>query len=147
MLILSAGILIFVGILFIRTCFFVNEPHEIEIIDLEEIDPNQAADRLSQAIQLKTISHENGTIVDEPPFLAFHGLLERLFPAVHGTLKREVINGCSLLYKWQGKNPQLQPIAFLAHMDVVPVESGTETDWQFAPFSAEIADGSHTWDQ
>ena len=55
-------------------------------------------------------------------FLAFHTLLETLFPTIHQKLEREVINNYSLLYKWPGKNPELAPMALLAHIDVVPVE-------------------------
>ena len=41
----------------------------------------------------------------------------------------------------QGSDPKAQPIALLAHQDVVPVAPGTEKDWQQPPFDGVIADG------
>ena len=54
---------------------------------------------------------------------------------LHKTLEREDIAEASLLYRWKGKNPDLEPIALLSHQDVVPIEPGTEGDWTHEPFS------------
>ncbi|MDR2378027.1 MAG: M20/M25/M40 family metallo-hydrolase, partial [Bifidobacteriaceae bacterium] len=35
----------------------------------------------------------------------------------------------------------LDPVALMAHYDVVPVEAGTEQDWRQPPFSGALADG------
>jgi hypothetical protein len=60
-----------------------------------------------QALRLPTIS---GDIGDAPTdnqyrdeFVKLHELIQRSFPLVHKTLKREVINELSLLYTWQGR--------------------------------------------
>ena len=42
-----------------------------------------------------------------------------------------------MLVKWQGKNPNLDPIILISHLDVVPAEG----KWTYPPFSGEIADG------
>lgn len=70
-----------------------------------------------------------------------HEFLKTSFPRVHSTLGRESVSDLSMLYKWEGQNPQARPILLLAHQDVVPVENGTESRWQKPPFSGEIADG------
>ncbi len=98
-------------------------------------------ERLSKAIKLKTIFRQDCTDIELQPFIDFQVLLENSYPAVHQRLEKQVINTHSLLYKWPGKNPQLEPIAFLAHYDVVPVEPGTEQNWIYKPFSGTIADG------
>ncbi len=99
----------------------------------------QIADHLSAVVRCQTISRDDG--IHAGPFLELHARLEDLYPLVHKTLKKEVINDLSLLYTWQGSQPNLPAIAFLAHQDVVPVVDG-ETGWTYPAFSGTIADGS-----
>ena len=47
----------------------------------------------------------------------------------------------SLLYTWRGNSPELKPMLLIAHMDVVPIELGTDGEWTHPPFEGEIADG------
>ena len=103
-----------------------------------------ALKRLSEAIQIKTVSYGTASPLDENNFPAFHQLLQKSFPLTHAVLKREIVNGSSLLYTWQGSDPSLAPILLTAHMDVVPVEPGTEANWTHPPFSGAIADG-YVW--
>ena len=139
--ILGVIFLIILFVLFINTWMFSNKQLAIEEMEFEEVDTNGAVQRLSESIKLKTISVQNDSETESKVFLDFHAMLEASFPAVHKNLKKEVVNKYSLLYKWSGKNPELAPMAFLAHMDVVPVEPGTEKDWAFEPFGGEIAKG------
>lgn len=103
-----------------------------------------AAEKLAGAVQFATISHEETADFVGEPFLQLHTYLEETFPSVHTTLSRETVNEYSLLYRWEGSNPSLDPIAILAHTDVVPVEPGTEDSWTHDPYSGEIADG-YVW--
>jgi len=116
-----------------------------ESLPLPEFDEAAAVARLSSALQLATISlapERTGEAQgDERTFHALHALLEREFPRVHKTLRRETVNQLSLVYRWPGSDPALAPILLLAHMDVVPVEPGTEADWGQAPFSGAVVDG------
>jgi carboxypeptidase PM20D1 len=99
-----------------------------------------AAARLSEAIRFQTISIFSIPINAE----ALRGLrahIEKSFPAFHAAARREVIGGHSLLYTWEGTDPKAQPIALLAHQDVVPVAPGTGKDWQHPPYEGVIADG------
>jgi carboxypeptidase PM20D1 len=97
--------------------------------------------RLAQALRFATISHEDPAQVDRAPFRELHRFLEESFPQVHHSLKREVIEEYSLLYTWQGTDASLAPALFAGHIDVVPVESGTETEWQYPPFEGCVEEG------
>lgn len=50
-----------------------------------------------------------------------HGPLPQQLAAGQQTerLERQVINRCSLLYRWQGTTPDLSPVLLMAHQDVV----------------------------
>src|SRR5439155_10228031 len=56
-------------------------------------------------------------------------------------LKREIISDYSLLYTWQGQDLSLEPVILLAHMDVVPVQPGSERTWTQPPFDGVVWNG------
>jgi carboxypeptidase PM20D1 len=114
---------------------------DVEPVKVIEIDADSAARRLAEALRFRTVSLEPGSPPAVDALQGFHDFLGRSFPKTLDTLKREVINEHSLLYTWQGTNPGLKPILFAAHMDVVPVEAGTEEEWTHPPFGGVIADG------
>ena len=109
-----------------------------------DIDIDGAAVRLADAIRIQTISAEPDTARRDAAFRALHELLARYFPAVAGALRPEAVNGSSLLYTWPGSDPTAKPILLMAHMDVVPVEAGTEGDWRHAAFTGMI-DEAEAW--
>lgn len=108
------------------------------------IDAAAAANRLGRALSYQTLSLQPGDDSHRAQFLAFHAFLAQAFAHSHQALELEVINGASLLYHWRGSDPTLSPILLLGHMDVVPVEPGSESDWQYPPFAGVVADG-HVW--
>ncbi len=55
-------------------------------------------------------------------FKQLHQMLEETYPLVHQKLKREVVNGYSLLYTWQGSRSDLEPVMLMAHQDVVSAD-------------------------
>ena len=119
----------------------------IEKVDpLPEIDLKimETAAHLTEIIQCKTISHENGENLEAKAFQEMHQILERIYPELHRKLKREKINEFSLLYTWEGKNPNLEPVLLAAHQDVVPVNPETLSEWKYPPFSGIIAE-EHIW--
>jgi carboxypeptidase PM20D1 len=105
------------------------------------VDEAGAAQRLAEAVRLRTISSRDDANLSADQFRQLHALLQAKFPKAHAALKREVVGDLSLLYTWQGRNPALQPILLMAHQDVVPVALGTDKDWQAEPFSGEVRDG------
>jgi carboxypeptidase PM20D1 len=108
------------------------------------LDETAAAARLAGALRFETISREGTGPLDPAPFLALHRYLADNFPRVQTALTREVVAGYSLLYTWKGRDPSLPPILLTSHLDVVPVESGTEGSWTVPPFDGRIA-GGYVW--
>lgn len=100
-------------------------------------------EKLAEAVRVPTISYIEAGKMDVEAFQGFHQLLERQFPLVHKHCEKTIINKYSLIYCLKTKNPHPaeKPILITAHMDVVPVEDGTEGDWTKPPYSGEIAEG------
>lgn len=105
------------------------------------VDAGAVAQRLAHAIRYRTISNEADPAFDEAAFLGLHEFIEGAFARVHKTLKREIVADFSLLYTWKGSDSSLKPVLLSAHMDVVPVEPGTEKNWTHPPFAGVAADG------
>lgn len=97
-------------------------------------------ERLSGAVQISTeVQDKNPDPLEDPAFYAnfvtLHKYLESTFPLVHKKLNLEKVNKFGLLYTWEGKAPELKPILFMSHQDVVPVNKNTWDSWKFPPFS------------
>ncbi|MEH6557145.1 MAG: M20 family peptidase [Oceanicoccus sp.] len=105
------------------------------------VDMDRVVVNMQKAVGYRTISFEQGTVADGEQFTQFITFLEDSYPAVHRHTQRTIISDYSLLFKWQGKNPSLQPVLLTGHYDVVPVIPGTEDKWESAPFSGELKDG------
>ena len=99
------------------------------------VDSAHVTTLVSEALAFPTIS---GSEHQE----AFEGLQawhRARFPAFHATLRQHPTPRHSWLFEWPGSDPSLEPVLFVAHQDVVPVEAGTESDWQYPPFSGAVA--------
>ena len=109
-----------------------------------KVDEAAVAERLAQAVRLPTVSSATDAQLNADQFRALHALLQKQFPRVHASLKRELVNDLSLLYTWEGSDPKANAIVLLAHQDVVPIAPGTEGDWQQPPFAGLVKDG-YVW--
>ncbi len=142
------GILLLVVVLLavvaINTARFDTQQVEVAAIDPIDIDINAVSTRLAQALQFQTISSTDTAAVDWPAFASLNAYLMEAFPSVHASLNREIVGNYSLLYTWKGTQLDLDPIVLMAHLDVVPVEPGTEADWEHPPFSGHV-DTDHIW--
>jgi carboxypeptidase PM20D1 len=142
LLVLGFGLVLLVGVLFITalqtTSKQVDAPQPAVAVTL---DQDQMAARLARGLQFRTISYSDETQFDGTPFLELREYIEQSFPRVHAALTQEIIDDYSLLYTWPGQDAQLQPMLLMAHLDVVPVETGTETAWTYPPFDGRIAEG------
>ena len=105
------------------------------------IDGDAFLEHLGQAVRLDTVVFEDRSQNDPTDITAFHEFLRETYPLTHETCVVETINELSLLYTWEGSDPQLAPIVLMAHIDVVPIEPGTEGDWTHGPFSGEVSEG------
>ena len=134
--------LILAVVLVVRTLGFLPALTEVSEVPQQHI-PAAALTRLSQAVQIQTISALTDDKSRRQYFQQFHDFLARSFPRVSAELSLTFVNDAQL-YRWQGSNASLKPILLLSHQDVVPVEPGTEQDWQYPPFAGVIADG-YVW--
>lgn len=135
-----AAILVLAAVLVVRTVTFRAEGVGAGPAHSSPIREG-AAERLAGAIRFATLSTEEAAAFDPSPFADFHNYLQQAFPLVHARLQRETIGEHSLLYTWRGRNASLNPILLSGHIDVVPVEPGTEAKWQQAPFAGRLSDG------
>ncbi len=110
---------------------------------VEGIPVNAAAiaEHLAAAVRCRTVPLDATGTPDPAAFAQLHSLLESLYPRVHATLVRELVNGYSLLYTWPGTKPELEPVQLMAHQDVVDAEAETLDRWTHPPFDGVIADG------
>lgn len=134
-------VLILLAVLIVRASLLDSRQVTAEPVTDLTVDANAVAERLAGAVRFSTISHEKGENVEAQAFLDLHEYLRTSFPRVHQALTRETVADYSLLYTWPGRNPDQAPILILSHMDVVPVEPGTESKWAHGAFSGDIADG------
>lgn len=120
----------------------VHKPEKVESVKLPEENCNaqRAIEHISGAIQIPTVSYPDSEMVDWEQFYKFHNFLDESYPLIAKNLEKEVVSKASLLYRWKGTDPSLEPIALLAHQDVVPISEGTEQDWEHPPFSGHIDD-------
>ncbi|MGI9666927.1 MAG: M20/M25/M40 family metallo-hydrolase [Acidimicrobiia bacterium] len=109
-----------------------------------DVSDNDFLDHLGAAVRINTTSHDDRSKIDTDSFLAFHAFLEDTYPLIHEHCTREIVADYSLLYTWEGTEPKADPIVLMAHIDVVPVEAGTEHDWTEPPFSGTEAQ-DHLW--
>ena len=136
-------VVIFV-ILLARTAVFPIDTAEVEPIELPQVDGESVAQRLGLAIQLKTFSSANLEEIDPTPFRGLHNLMHTLYPMIDEKLDKEIFSEFSLLYTWKGSNPSLEPVCFLAHLDVVPADEAEDSGWKYPPFSGTVAEG-YVW--
>jgi carboxypeptidase PM20D1 len=139
-MLLGAAVVLFVGFTLVRTARYGTAQAAVEPAPPIPI-PTGAVERLAGSLRFPTISHEAPAAFDAEAFRALHAYLHAAFPKVHSQLRRETVGTLSLLYTWHGSDTSLKPILLMGHLDVVPVEPGTEEKWQEEPFGGRIAGG------
>ncbi len=135
---------VLLAVLIARTLAFKSMQGEPETAVAIALDEEAAAHRLAAALTFPTISFDDPTQIDSTAFRDLHAYLRTSFPLIHQQLQPETVAELSLLYTWPGREPDLDPIVLMGHMDVVPVIPGTEDDWEHPPFGGVIADG-YVW--
>ena len=133
---------VLLAVLMVRTSPFLFPSRQMTVPRLRPFEPRPGyAERLGQALTFRTIAAESPAATDPAPFVALASFLQAEFPEVNRQLEREVIGGHTLLFRWKGMVSSVGPILLMSHLDVVPVEPGTEKNWSHPPFSGRIADG------
>ncbi len=145
---MGGGLTLLGSVLLVRAGLASPREQTAEPLVLPDVDAEAVAQHMGAVVQHQTIT-VFGTTGDPQPgadrasFERLRRTLAELYPNAHRALQLEIIED-SLLYTWQGSDPDAAPVLFAAHTDVVPVEPGTEGDWTFPPFSGAI-DGGFVW--
>lgn len=143
---LALGLLVaaLVTILVLRAATLSSRQPVVAPLPPAHVDDAAVAAHLATIVKRRTVS----TSLDAPAPAAelskLHADLAAAFPKAHAALGREVIGDSSLLYTWKGSAPNDRPIILCAHMDVVPVEAGTEAAWPHPPFDG-VVEGGFVW--
>lgn len=128
----------------IKAIRFKEDKNEKKDYPYEYVNTERYLKTLSEAITCKTVSAYDEKDVDWNEFKKFHKLLSKSYPLMHEKLELKEFGNASLMFKWEGSNPNLNPIALLGHQDVVPISEGTEKDWKHDPYSG-FNDGEFIW--
>src|SRR5262245_40310018 len=116
----------------------------VEPVPALALDRLALAQRLSRAVQIETVTLAEDAPLRFEAFRELHDVLAESFPRLHAALEREVVAEGSLLYRWPGSDPAAEPILLMGHLDVVPIEPGTEERWTHPPFAGTV-DGEFVW--
>jgi carboxypeptidase PM20D1 len=136
--ILGAMLLLLIIVLVVNT-LRDNKPLPNYTVDQSfETSGDSAAQHLSQAIQIKTVSFGDTLAIDTTEFLKFRKFIETTYPNITAKLPKQTFNEFSYVYKWTGKDTSLAPYVLMGHMDVVPVEAVAESKWTVPSFSGAI---------
>lgn len=101
---------------------------------------DSAAERLAKAISFQTISH-HPAMMDTATFNAFHHWLFETYPNLFSKTQVDTFSTHTLVLKWSGESSE-NPILFMAHQDVVPVD--LNANWEFPPFG-DIPQGEYVY--
>ena len=108
-----------------------------------DFDEGRAIINLSDSIKFKTISGQNRSQQSLEEFESFIQWLKKSYKLVTENTSLKRLND-TLLFKWEGSNPNLKPILVTGHYDVVPVIPGTEGSWTEPPYSGNV-DSEYVW--
>ncbi|MDO4198916.1 MAG: M20/M25/M40 family metallo-hydrolase [Erysipelotrichaceae bacterium] len=95
---------------------------------------NEYVPKFQKMVQTETVSVRDHP--DPEKFRKLHKVIEENFPNVFKNCEKYDIDG-NLLVRFKGRNPELDPIILISHLDVVEATG----DWTYPPFGAEIHDG------
>lgn len=137
----AAAVLGLLAVVVVRTLLFVADAPPVEHRAAGTGARPGAVERLSAAVRLPTVTAEDPAAIDRSAFHAFREYLVSAFPRVHATLSREIVGESSVLYTWPGRQPSAEAVLVAAHLDVVPVEPGTQSQWTYPPFGGVVAEG------
>ncbi len=132
-------VLFLVSVLIGRTRYFRKSKAEDQSSQDIEFSPStESIEKLVRAIQLKTVSFGDRTLIDMDEHRKFNTYLEENFPLVHKHMEKTCLNDFAYIFKWDGKERNTKPVLFMAHFDVVPVQT---EGWKHEPFSGDIEEG------
>src|SRR5690606_27544135 len=118
----------------IRTLLFAMRQQGIVPVEGVTVDDDCVAEHLAAAVRCQTVPLDDQGTPEPEAFARLHRMLEEAYPLVHRDLKREAISGYSLLYTWEGAQPELEPVMVMAHQAVVSADPASLDQWTHPPF-------------
>jgi len=94
----------------------------------------RSLENFRELVRIPTISRIDVDATEWASFDRFVEVLQRLYPAVHATLSREIVRGYTMLFRWAGKSSEDSTV-LMAHYDVV---AATDYGWEHGPFDADV---------
>ncbi|MEM6380055.1 MAG: M20 family peptidase [Bacteroidota bacterium] len=123
-------------VLLVNTIRFSSKQIQIDPIVVKPLD-DAPVKRLAEAVRFQTISANLEQ--DSSAFYAFDQWLVQTYPLVDSLLSLSRYGAFSRLYHWPGKNPNLDPIMLIAHLDIVGIQEASA--WEKPPFEGLVEDG------
>jgi carboxypeptidase PM20D1 len=139
LLILLAAIVVLAGVILLNTLSFKSIQYTVKASPAPEVTPEALA-HFQEALHYKTISYGDTALLDTAQFYGFQRFLKSTYPNVHQKMSLEKFLNYTLLFKWEGTNPELKPFVVMAHQDVVPIEEASRQLWTVDPFGGEVKD-------
>ncbi len=139
---LGASLGVLIAILAIRAVTWKPETAgpRVALAAARAIDVDAAAAHLGEAVRFRTVSNQDPAANAWAEWDRLHAWMQAAYPKAHAAMERREL-GRTLIYRWAGSDPALEPIVLMAHQDVVPVEEATAGRWTQAPFSGAVAGG------
>ena len=135
-------ILVIIGICVYRD-MTIRSPFDIEGKHFSDIkvDQERIVKKLQKAIRLNTVTAKDPELLNHEVYDEYLEMLEESFPRVFKECSKHIVNRHSIVLHYELANSKSKPILLTSHIDVVPIEEGTENDWTHPAFDATIADG------
>ncbi len=136
---LGLSLLILLLGMFVKTLFTQSLQPKVAFIGPGAAIPG-AEYRLAQVLRFQTISAENNSL-DSLKHAQLELLFTWMYQAYPLVFKNSTVTaiGDSRLIEIKGQDPKLLPALMLAHLDVVPADTGITGHWKFPPFSGTIS--------
>ena len=136
-----AGLVAILGIVVVARAVMAGSSRQPEgpIPPIDHAAATRIAQRLGEAVRFQTVSIADSDKTNAA-LDAMYDWMATAYPRVFAALSREMF-GRSVVLVWRGTDSAAAPLVLMAHMDVVPVEAGTESRWAHRPFSGDVSDG------
>jgi carboxypeptidase PM20D1 len=144
LLLFVAGVVVALAVVLIVRTMMVGPSRQpyAPPLPVDQAVASRAAEHLAEAVRFQTVAVNDSNLTNTA-LDAVYDWMYLTYPSVFSTLNREFF-GRSIAFTWTGTDSTSQPLVLMAHMDVVPVEAGTEARWAHRPFNGDIA-GGYVW--
>mgnify|MGYP005859078561 CR=1 FL=1 len=95
------------AVVLVRTIQLSHDMPDIGPVAQHDFDEDAVVERMSEALQFPTVSFDDRADMDVDAFEGWISFVEASYPTMHATLERERIGDFTLLYRWEGENPDL----------------------------------------